>query len=171
MFITPVVKDFDQQFQDGSFAFSLSYVDDIALVVCSPNGPRIVLILSRKAIYMIEQAEQLGFSFSVAKTEFILLNNEEQDIELSITIQQHTFPNQSLLRYLGFWIASDGTWSAHWEKRKNIAQQRMNKAKSLIAIQTYRGLAPSITINLSKPSSSPQSYTEAMQKDLHRHKP
>jgi hypothetical protein len=97
MFISPIVKNFDQEFQDGFFAFSLSYVNDIALVVCGPNGPRITFLLSWKAVCMINLAEQLGFSFSVAKTEFIFLNSEEQDIELSITIQQHTFPNQALL--------------------------------------------------------------------------
>lgn len=54
MFIAPLVKEVDEEYEDGSFVFLLSYVNHVAVVVCGPDGSTIVVLLSRKGQIMME---------------------------------------------------------------------------------------------------------------------
>ena len=131
----------------------LSYVDDFSLTVAS-RSYRTNIRLLQSAFFAIKcKARERRVSFSIPKTELIHWRTPKQRDPLGspspppIYLDGQLYHTSKCLRWLGYWLSSEHSTSAHFSRRLALSQAAFVSIKRLSPPGT--GLAPHLAHRLS----------------------
>jgi len=124
--------------------FTSSYVDDFQITVASNTWERNARLLEDQANLIVARAQELGLSFSIAKTELMHWRKRREGgprSDSAVRIQGHTVePAGTLVRWLGYWLSDNGETTPHFNKRLSLAQAAFWRIQRLS--MPGKGLSP-----------------------------
>jgi len=93
---------------------------------------------------IVARAQELGLSFSIAKTELMHWRKRREGgprSDSAVKIQGHTVePAGTLVRWLGYWLSDNGETTPHFNKRLSLAQAAFWRIQRLS--MPGKGLSP-----------------------------
>jgi ribonuclease HI len=118
--------------------YSLSYMDDIALIASSKSFKTNIKILERESKRLVELGEQSAIKFDIDKTELIHFNMDKRPLSLTLPNGAIIAPNR-LVRWLGIHFDSSLKFKEHIAIRTSLAKQALYRFNRLCNIS--RGLS------------------------------